>query len=77
MVVFMIVGKSDPLFELEVVPANNSHSARLFLYFDTFELFYHLFIFESSAEDGGYLNQFILYSSIDMINSIMWSNSNM
>ena len=52
MVVFMIVGKNEPLYEIE---------------------------FAKTASDGtdelAYLHQFILYSSLDMINSSMWTNN--
>jgi hypothetical protein len=53
MVVFMIVGKTEPIFELEVGK-----------------------IGDGSAEDVAYLHEFILYASLDMINSsALWSNS--
>lgn len=29
----------------------------------------------STAEDGQYLDQFVLYSSLDVISSLMWTNS--
>eukprot|EP01036_Dinobryon_divergens_P025760 gene25760-34341_t len=55
MVVFMIVGKADPLYEMEIAPQ----------------------ISNSSTEEAAYLNQFILYSSLDMVYSSMWTNQNM
>lgn len=52
MVVFMIVGKSEPLYELEYGRQGES------------------------TEDVAYLHEFILYSSLDMINNAaLWSNS--
>jgi len=29
----------------------------------------------STAEDGQYLDQFVLYSSLDVISSLMWTNN--
>jgi hypothetical protein len=52
MVVFLIVGKNEPLFELEVGKAMTE-----------------------SGDDLAYLHQFILYSSLDMVNSTMWTNN--
>jgi hypothetical protein len=52
MVVFMIVGKSEPLYELEFGKTGAEGSDEL-----------------------AYLHQFILFSSLDMINSAMWVNS--
>lgn len=49
MVVFVIVGKSDPLYEVELG--------------------------SSGKEDLAYLSQFILHSSLDMVDNAMWSNS--
>lgn len=52
MVVFMIVGKSDPIFELEYGKMSEG------------------------TDEVQYLHQFILYSSLDMINNAaLWSNS--
>ncbi len=53
MVVFMIVGKTEPLYEIEVGKTG-----------------------VEGGEDITYLHQFILYSSLDMINNgALWSNS--
>jgi len=52
MVVFMIVGKSEPLYEIEI----NKSAAE-------------------GTDELAYLHQFILFSSLDMINSSMWTNS--
>lgn len=48
MVVFMIVGKTEPLFEADIGAGNDELS---------------------------YLHQFILHSSLDMLQSTMWTNS--
>lgn len=52
MVVFMIVDKNEPIFEVEVAKAAGD-----------------------VADELAYLHQFILYSSLDMINSAMWTNN--
>lgn len=53
MVVFMIVGKTEPLYELE-------HGRQQ----------------GEGLDDVAYLHEFILYSSLDMINNAaLWSNS--
>ncbi len=52
MVVFMIVGNSEPLYELEVGKTVGDINDEL-----------------------AYLHQFILFSSLDMINSVMWTNN--
>ena len=52
MVVFMIVGKTEPQYELEFGKAVGDVTDEL-----------------------AYLHQFILYSSLDMINSAMWTNN--
>jgi hypothetical protein len=49
MVVFVLVGKSDPLYEVELGG--------------------------SGKEDLAYLSQFILHSSLDMVDGLMWTNS--
>ena len=49
MVVFVIVGKSDPLYEVELG--------------------------SNGKEDLAYLSQFILHSSLDMVDNLMWTNS--
>lgn len=48
MVVFMIVGKSEPLYEADIGAA---------------------------SDDLSYLHQFILHSSLDMLSTVVWSNS--
>ena len=48
MVVFMIVGKNEPLFEIELG--------------------------STGRDDLAYLHQFILHSSLDMIDNTMWVN---
>ncbi len=48
MVVFMIVGKSEPIYQADMASAN---------------------------EELGYLHQFILHSSLDMLQTVMWTNS--
>jgi hypothetical protein len=48
MVVFMIVGKNEPLFEIELG--------------------------STGRDDLAYLHQFILHSSLDMIDNSMWVN---
>lgn len=52
MVVFMIIGKTEPLFEIEFGKAVGD-----------------------VADELAYLHQFILYSSLDMTNSAMWTNN--
>jgi hypothetical protein len=52
MVVFMIVSKTDPIYELEIGKAVTE-----------------------TGDDLGYLHQFILYSSLDMAGSAMWTNN--
>ena len=59
MIVFMIIGKSEPIFELELGMTRDNTPNREQKY----------------QEDINYLQQFILYSSMDMVNSTMWSNS--
>lgn len=51
MVLFMIVDKSEPLFEIEIGKT------------------------VEGSDDLSYLHQFVLYSSLDMVNSNMWTNS--
>ncbi|KAJ1412980.1 trafficking protein particle complex subunit 2 putat [Ochromonadaceae sp. CCMP2298] len=53
MVVFMIVGKNEPIFEMEVARATG----------------------DAQNDELAYLHQFILYSSLDLINSAMWTNN--
>ena len=50
MVVFVLVGKSEPVYEVEL---------------------------GSNGKDdpAAYLNQFVLHSSLDMIENAMWTNS--
>ena len=48
MVVFMIVGKSEPLYEAELG--------------------------SSGKDELAYLYQFILHSSLDMVDNAMWAN---
>ena len=48
----MIVGNSEPLYELEVGKTVGDINDEL-----------------------AYLHQFILFSSLDMINSVMWTNN--
>ena len=50
MVVFMIVGKTEPIYEAE---------------FNT-----------AAKEDLAYLHQFIIHSSLDMVDGIKWVNNN-
>mmetsp|Transcript_4626 Transcript_4626/g.5065 ORF Transcript_4626/g.5065 Transcript_4626/m.5065 type:complete len:135 (+) Transcript_4626:76-480(+) len=52
MVVFIIIGKTEPIYELEIGKA-----------------------LTESGDDLSYLHQFILYSSLDMVNSSMWTNN--
>ena len=52
MVVFMIVGKSEPLYEIEISKGVGD-----------------------VGDELSYLHQFILFSSLDMINSAMWTNN--
>jgi hypothetical protein len=52
MVVFIIIGKTDPLYELEIGKP-----------------------LTESGDDLSYLHQFILFSSLDMVNSTMWTNN--
>jgi len=49
MVVFMIVGRSDPMFEIDLG--------------------------SSTKDDLAYLHQFILHSSLDLIENAMWINN--
>ncbi len=48
----MIVGKSEPLYEIEFGKTASE-----------------------ATDELAHLHQFILFSSLDMINSSMWSNS--
>jgi hypothetical protein len=57
MVVFLVVGKSDPIYELEVGPTSSRVAG------------------DSTNENMRYLHQFTMFSSLDMINSTMWTNS--
>lgn len=50
MVVFMIIGKGEPIYEAEIQTVG------------------------SSTDELSYLHQFILHSSLDMLNSVIWSN---
>lgn len=52
MVVFVIVEKADPLYEMEIGKSMTE-----------------------GGDDISYLHQFILFSSLDMVNSNMWTNS--
>jgi len=52
MVVFMIVGKNEPIFEIELSKAGVS----------------------DVSDELTYLHQFVLFSSLDVIHSAMWSN---
>ena len=49
MVVFMIVGKGEPLYEAELG--------------------------STGKDDLAYLHQFILHSSLDLVDNAMWSNN--
>ncbi len=49
MVVLVIVGKSDPMYEIELG--------------------------SNGKDDLAYLNQFILHSSLDMVDNAMWTNN--
>mmetsp|Transcript_27485 Transcript_27485/g.27705 ORF Transcript_27485/g.27705 Transcript_27485/m.27705 type:complete len:132 (+) Transcript_27485:221-616(+) len=49
MVVFMIIGRSDPLYEIDLG--------------------------SSSKDELAYLHQFIMHSSLDLIENAMWINS--
>lgn len=53
MVVFMIVSKNEPIFEIELAKSTSA----------------------DISDELAYLHQFILFSSLDMINSTMWTNS--
>ena len=60
--VFAIVGKSEPLYELELSPpsvkgTSSGHGGAVV-----------------SQEELAYLHQFVLHSSLDMVQSSMWSN---
>lgn len=58
MTVFMIVGKGEPLYELEIGgPAVKSSDQT------------------HSNDTMRYLHQFTMFSSLDMINSTMWTNN--
>lgn len=52
MVVFVIVGKSEPIYQLEVGKSTGD-----------------------ATDELAYLHQFILFSSLDLINTTMWTNS--
>lgn len=63
MVVFMIVGKSNPLYELTLTPpasavATNNNSSNA-----------------DQLSELAYLHQFILHSSLDMVQTSMWLNN--
>lgn len=49
MVVFMIVGKGEPIYEAELG--------------------------SNGKDELGYLHQFILHSSLDMVDNSMWTNN--
>jgi hypothetical protein len=49
MVVFVIVGKSEPLYEAELG--------------------------STGKDELAYLHQFILHSSLDLVDNVMWTNS--
>lgn len=53
MVVFMIVGKNEPIYEIELSKSTVS----------------------DVTDELAYLHQFILFSSLDVINSAMWTNN--
>ena len=84
MVVFMIVGKADPLYEMELAPANSNSSAGYHLQMILCSFIWNL-AWKScllkygfnNIDEAAYLNQFILYSSLDMVYSTMWTNQNM
>lgn len=52
MVVFMVVGKTEPLYEIEIGKSIGE-----------------------GTDELAYLHQFIMFSSLDMINSLMWTNN--
>ncbi len=62
MVVFMIISKTEPIYELEFGNQPNSSSASVTSG-------------GGMSDDLAYLHQFILYSSLDMAGSAMWTNS--
>ena len=53
MVVFMIISKNEPIFEIELSKSTSSEI----------------------VDELAYLHQFVLFSSLDMINSTMWTNN--
>lgn len=53
MVVFMIVGKNEPLYELEIGGKSIG----------------------DISDELSYLHQFIMFSSLDLINNAVWTNS--
>jgi hypothetical protein len=53
MVVFMIVSKNEPVFEIELSKSGTP----------------------DVIDELAYLHQFVLFSSLDMINSAMWTNN--
>lgn len=52
MVVFMIVGKNEPIFEIELSRSGVNEV----------------------SDELAYLHQFVLFSSLDVIHSAMWTN---
>jgi hypothetical protein len=60
MVVFMIVSKSEPIFEMEMTSTVGAVGA-----------------VGEINDELAYLHQFILYSSLDLVNSAMWTNNAM
>jgi hypothetical protein len=59
MVVFVIVGSSDPVYELEIGAGGGNRNGTAG---------------NELADETRFLHQFTMFSSLDMINSTMWSN---
>lgn len=53
MVVFMIIGKNEPIYEIELSKSTVN----------------------DVTDELAYLHQFILFSSLDVVNSAMWTNN--
>lgn len=63
--VYAIIGKSsEPLYELELSPTSSSGSGG-----------HGTVSASASQEELAYLHQFVLHSSLDMVQSSMWSNT--
>lgn len=78
MSVFMIIGRSDPIFEAEFSsPAASSSSGKSvqdpITHFPS-NTFLVITTDSSSQNSSSYLSQFIIHSSLDMIDSAIWTN---